>query len=234
MNFYYNYAIINNIILGAVAMKKYLLLLLLLFNTNISYAQKATQRWGISSAWLVQNAPFREFASFQLNRIWYAQGIDTWDIGEASSGIAVGFSYDVTAKNGLMFRIQGIVESTGWISGVFDIGTGVRVPMSLKNSFFSIEAYFSINQTGGTLHRIGSGEKTIPDSIDFYMGLFGFKTRLAFEFPIGQKFFITPYVSYAVYPWLKSSTKADLILNGFSKGSLIDSLQIGFEFGSKF
>ena len=134
----------------------------------------------------------------------------------------------------MLFRSRGFLESTGWISGVIDIGTGIRVPMPIKNSFFSIEAYFSINQTGGTLHRVGAPEASLPDTVEFYMGLFGFKSRIAFEFPVGKKFFLTPYLSYAVYPWYKSSTKAKFYLNGFNKGSLIDAIQIGLEFGSKF
>ncbi len=231
-------------------MKRSILLLLLLltsFNTSELYSQeqthkrrvpkapKFTQRWGVSTAWLIQNAPFKEFSSYQLDRVWYAQGIDTWDMGDAATGAAVGFSYDLTARNGLMFRVQGFVETTGWISGVLDIGTGIRIPMPLKQSYFSIEAYFSINQTGGTLHRIGAPEVTLPDSVDFYMGLFGFKSRMAFEFPIAKgKFYITPYLSYAVYPWYAASTKAEFYLNGFNKGSLIDAIQIGIEFGSKF
>ena len=229
-------------------MKRYFLLLLLIltsFNTSELYSQehtrrrvpkvpKFTQRWGTSTAWLIQNAPFREFSTFQLDRIWYAQGIDAWDMGNSAAGFAFGFSYDLTFKNGIMFRTQGFLESTGWISGVIDIGTGIRVPMPIKNSYFSIEAYFSINQTGGTLHRVGAPEASLPDTVEFYMGLFGFKSRIAFEFPVGKKFFLTPYVSYAVYPWYKSSTKAEFYLNGFNKGSLIDAIQIGLEFGSKF
>lgn len=211
--------------------------LALITSANTAYAQKGSpktvQRWGISSAWLIQNAPFREFSTFQLNRIWYAQGINTWDIGNSSVGIALGFSYDLTAKNGLMFRIQGFIESTGWISGVLDIGTGIRIPIS-KTSFFSIEAYFSINQTGGTLHRVGKPEDLLPPTLNFYMGLFGFKSRVALEFTINKNHFITPYVSYAVYPWHTTSLVAPFSLNGFDKGSLIDSLQIGLEFGSRF
>ena len=227
-------------------MKRSILLLSLLvlsFNNSDLYSQekpkrrrppKITHRWGVSTAWLIQNAPFREFSTFQLDRIWYAQGIDTWDLGNSANGVAVGFSYDLTSRKGMMFRVQGFVETTGWISGVLDIGTGIRIPMPLKKSYFSIEAYFSINQTGGTLHRIGAPEASLPDSIDFYMGLFGFKSRIAFEFPVGKKFFLTPYLSYAVYPWYATSTKAKFYLNGFEKGSLIDSIQIGLEFGSKF
>ena len=228
-------------------MKKTILALSVIFliSLNTGYAQehrknprqrapKYTQRWGVSTAWLIQNAPFREFSTFQLDRIWYAQGINTWDMGDAATGLAFGFSYDLTARNGLMFRVQGFLETTGWLTGVLDIGTGIRIPMPLRNSFFSIEVYFSINQTGGTLHRIGAPEASLPDSIDFYMGLFGFKSRIAFEFPVGKKFFLTPYLSYAVYPWYATSTKAEFYLNGFNKGSLIDAIQIGIEFGSKF
>ena len=232
-------------------MKRFVLLLSLLvlsFNNSELYSQeqthkkrvlkkapKFTQRWGVSTAWLIQNAPFREFTSYQLDQLIYAQGINAWDMGNSATGFAFGFSYDLTSRKGMMFRMQGFIESTGWLTGVFDIGTGIRIPMPLKKSYFSIEAYFSINQTGGTLTRLGTSLSPTKDEIPFYMGLFGFKSRMAFEFPIAKgKYFITPYLSYAVYPWYKTTTKAEFFLNGFEKGSLIDAIQIGIEFGSKF
>lgn len=215
------------------------ILLILFISISTAYSQKRrtnnkfVQRWGVSTAWLTQNAPFREFSSFQFDRIWYAQGIDTWDLGNAAMGLSVGFAYDITFRNRMMFRIQGYIETTGWISGVFDIGTGIRIPVS-RTSFFSIEAYFSINQTGGTLHMVGAPENALPDTLDFYMGLFGFKFRMAFEFTISKNYFLTPYISYAGYPWYATNLDALFYLNGFSKGSLIDSMQVGFEFGSRF
>lgn len=201
---------------------------------QISQFQQAnSQRWGVFTGILVQNAPFRELATFQLNSIWYAQQYKVWNVGKAAMGTFVGFSYDKTFNNRLMFRLQGQLETTGWIAGIIDIGIGVRLPIA-RNIFFSIETYFSILQTGGKLTRIGSSDKRHPDSLSVYMGMFGFKGRMAVEFPISQKFFLTPYISYSAYPWIVHNLNGSLFVNGLETGTIIDSLQIGLEFGSKF
>ncbi|MGL4367660.1 MAG: hypothetical protein ACRCTQ_05225 [Brevinemataceae bacterium] len=225
-------------------MKKYsfvkFFVVFLLYSTTFSQ-EKATvsskssviQRWGVSTSWLIQNSAFREFSSYQMNNVWYAQGINAWEIGNAYTGLAFGFSYDITFKRVFMFRIQGLLESAGWISGVIDIGTGIRIPVSRKGIYFSLEVYLSINQTGGKISRIAPPSLSQPDTLNFYMGLFGFKSRVAVEFAVSKKFFITPFLSYASYPWKASSLRSDVLVNG-SKSTIIDSMQIGIEFGSKF
>jgi len=217
---------------------KFILLILTIISILPSYShsknKKYQQRWGISTAYLIQNSPFQEISTFQANSFWYAQGHKAWKAGDTGMGFALGFSYDIMNRSGFMFRIQGFLETTGWIAGIIDIGTGIRTTIARKYPF-SIEVYLSIAQTGSKLSLIGLPNKTLPENINTYIGLFGFKTRVALEIPISKKgAFITPYVSYAVYPWKLSNLKADILINGIDKGGIFDSLQIGFELGSKF
>ena len=191
-----------------------------------------SQRWGFYTGVLIQNAPFREFSATQFNNIAYAKQFSVWGSGKAGTGTYLGFVYDKTFKNNLVFRVQGQFESAGWLSGILDIGLGVRTPLG-KGMYFNIEAYFSILQTGGSLKRLGA-DSNYPDSVSVYMGMFGFKGRIALEFDLPKNMYIAPYLSYVAYPWQANTLNGELRINGLSQSSLVDSLQIGLEVGSKF
>lgn len=198
-------------------------------------AEPAIQhRVSLLTAMLVQNAPIAELATFQVNRTWYARQFDVWKAGSAGMGVSVGLAYDLQGRRGAMFRMQAMLESTGWVMGVFDIGTGIRIPVGKKGVRFSTEVYFSMAVTGGKLGVVGTAPAGQLSLLPTSVGLFGFKGRLALEAPIGKKLFLTSYISYASYPWRHSSTRAEYLINGNSSGVSIDGLQIGFEFGSKF
>lgn len=196
--------------------------------TSPIYAQ-GQHRWSTYTSLLVQNGPFRDFAQSTPEGI-YASIFDVWSVGQAAMGVTFGGAYDYTFKNRLKFRMQAQIESAGWISGTIDLGIGARLPIS-KKAFISFETYFSVSQTGGELKLLNS--VTLAEgSKHSYVGLFGFKGRVAIEIPIKQ-YFIAPFVSYAVYPWFASNIE-NLHINGFQNGALIDSLQLGIEFGAKF
>lgn len=188
---------------------------------------KIEHRWGINTAFLVQNAPFREFSIF-TNGSWYVQGYRAWMAANAGLGLSFGFSYDVTFLGGGLFRTQLQLETTGWILGVLDIGGGVRVP--IKNGISaSIEGYFSTGLSGGSLARLADHQ----DRQSFSVVFFGFKARGSVEFPIKKNWYSSIYVSYAAYPW-HAANKKSLYINGIRVGAIIDSLQIGVEFGQRF
>ncbi|SFB74727.1 hypothetical protein SAMN02745150_00572 [Brevinema andersonii] len=198
-------------------------------------AQRRVQhRLSILTAMLVQNAPIAELATFQVNRTWYARQFDVWKTGSAGMGLSIGLGYDLQGRRGAMFRMQAMLESTGWVMGVFDIGTGIRTPIGKKGVRFSTEVYFSMAVTGGNLGIVGTAPISQLSSLSTSVGLFGFKGRLALEVPINKKLFLTSYISYASYPWRHASTRAEYLINGSASGVSIDGLQIGFEFGSKF
>lgn len=188
---------------------------------------KIEHRWGINTAFLVQNSPFREFSIF-TNGSWYVQGYRAWMAGNAGLGLSFGLSYDVTFPGGGLFRTQLQLETTGWISGVLDIGGGVRVP--IKNGIsVSVEGYFSTALSGGSLARLADHR----DRQSFSVAFFGFKARGAVEFPIKKNWYSAIYVSYAAYPW-HAANKKSLYINGIGVGAIVDSLQIGVEFGQRF
>lgn len=198
-------------------------------------AEPAIQhRVSLLTAMLVQNSPITELATFQVNRTWYARQFDVWKTGSAGMGVSVGVAYDLQGRRGPMFRIQAMLESTGWVMGVFDVGTGIRIPVGKKGIRFSTEVYFSMAVTGGKLGVVGTAPVSQLSSLSTSVGLFGFKGRVALEAPISKKLFLTSYISYASYPWKYASTRAEYLINGNSSGVSIDGLQIGFEFGSKF
>ena len=188
-------------------------------------------RWSVSFALLEQNGPFREFALLADN-LWYGVQFPIWGLSNASFGISVSGAYDYTFNNRLMIRFQYGLESAGWITGFFDLGIGLRVPLK-SNLNLTMEGYFSIVQTGATLGLISSPVPGFPEQYSTYLGIFGFKGRLSLEFALKKNYFIATYISYAVYPWVVSSLE-NMSINGFSQGYLIDALTIGIEFGRKF
>ncbi|MGL5955081.1 MAG: hypothetical protein ACRC0X_00525 [Brevinema sp.] len=199
-------------------------------NTSVSVSGSSVQhRVSLLTSMLVQNNPIAELATFQ--ETWYARQFNVWEAGSAGIGFAIGFAYDLQGKQGALFRIQTFLESTGYIMGTFDIGTGIRIPLGQKGINFSTEFYFSMAVTGGELGIIGVIDQ--PSSFSTVVGLFGFKGRLALEIPLAKKMFLTPYLSYVAYPWHYASAHPEYKINGNSKGVTVDGLQIGLELGWK-
>ncbi|MGL4394608.1 MAG: hypothetical protein ACRCS8_05230 [Brevinema sp.] len=211
----------------------FLFLVIVLFTQN-SFAQasvKNPHRISLLTSFLVQNSPFVEFATYHDN-LWYATHYNVWKAGNAGLGFGIGFAYDYSVNKFFMLRLQAQIESTGWVMGTTDFGFGIRAPINKKVNV-SLEGYLSISQTGGTLSQIGYIDQDFPLEEKLYFLLFGFKTRLAFEFAVGKNHFISPYISYASYPW-RVGTLKDIYLNGSKEWSMVDSLNIGLEFGLKF
>lgn len=188
------------------------------------------QRWSMLISVLLQDAPMSQFlTNTEYMSLWHKP----WHVNHQSSmGFSVGFGYDLLFATYYVFRVQGELETTGWISGVIDIGFGIRLP-SLKTKYFNIQLYCSIMQTGDTLYYRGN-EPNVPQSIYLYMAFFGIKVKISYDFPLAKQYFISPYLSYAAYPGLVYNQKKSHSLNRSHIGNILDSLQIGFEFGRIF
>ncbi|MGL5255239.1 MAG: hypothetical protein ACRC9L_09640 [Brevinema sp.] len=188
-------------------------------------------RWSISLAFVEQNGPFREFSLLQDN-VWYAVQFPLWGVNNISFGFSVGGAYDYTFNNRMMIRFQYGIESAGWITGFIDMGLGVRLPLS-KSVNLTVEGYFSVIQTGGVLGRIGDFVPDTQDEFSLYLAVFGLKSRFSLEFALNKNYFIAPYISYVTYPWAVGTIE-NVNINGFRQGFLLDSLNIGIEFGKRF
>ncbi|MGL4676815.1 MAG: hypothetical protein ACRCWI_04010 [Brevinema sp.] len=198
---------------------------------NISKSKSSVQqRVSVLTALLVQNNPIAELATFQENRTLYARQPNFWGVGSTGLGFSLGFAYDVQNSQGVLFRMQTFLESTGWVMGTLDLGTGIRIPIGQKGINFSTEFYFSMALSGGKLDVVGIDITDQPSSLSSVVGFFGFKGRLALEIPIAKNSAITPYISYVAYPWHSASTSSDYSVNGNFNGVTLDGLQIGLEF----
>lgn len=176
---------------------------------------------------LIQNNPYMEFASFNTNKnTFYAQGINPWIFGDTGLGFSLGLSYGLIFNNFGIFRVEGQFETTGYATGIINVGGGIRALIG-KKAYMNIEAYLSFLQTGSSMVLLT--DKT--NKINAYVGLFGVKTKIAFEIPVNRKLFFAPYFSYTIYPWKVSSVK-NILINGKDANMIIDSIQIGLEIGS--
>lgn len=216
--------------------KKNILLLLLFFSVpivNHSQNKDVRHKFGISTGMVVRAQPIKQISTFSTNEHWYASNFPSWVVGNAALGFSVDLSYEAMFKNLFLIRLNTGIESTGYFKWVTDIGGGVRTYLS-DNVGLSFEGYLSIVQTGASLGLIvDNSNGVVAPSQKLYMGLFGFKGRIALEVAVGKKMFFTPYISYAAYPWLEYTLgehiQTDLFFNGIKDGLRLDSFQIGFE-----
>lgn len=220
-------------------MKKIVLILMFLsFSSLYSQRKSFLQRWSVNSSLLVQNSPTREIVTVLYDGSIYAKQFKLADVGNASLGAYIGGAYDLTFKNGVMFRIQTGLETTGNFLWTTDIGTGIRVPSNLgKKHYFSVGIYFSVGQSFGNLKKVGTLISGDSEYLSFYLAVFGVKTRMSYEIPLSKNYFISPFISYSAYPWKASSVdneKKEVFLNGIREGAILDGLYIGLEFGQKF
>ncbi|MGL4561540.1 MAG: hypothetical protein ACRCV0_04545 [Brevinema sp.] len=220
--------------------KLLIVFLLLLFPIQITNAQvrkkmrKIVHRAGGSLSFLVQNSPLQEIVILDnTTSALYAAQSNIWKTGSTGLGFALDFFYDLTLPNNFMTRFQTGFDTTGGFLWIIEAGIGIRTPFLRRKIFVSFEVYFTTAQTFAKIPFIGLPIPNIENEKDVYVGFFGFKGRLALEFPITKKFYMGTFVSYAVYPWNTHNSPHEVFLNGLRSGVIIDSLKIGLEFGFK-
>lgn len=205
-----------------------LLTIFLVMSFGMLYSQSGPNRFTTSISFLTHNAPLLEMAYFSSEKkTYYAMQYKPWTTRyNIAHGFSIAGAYDRTFKNGSIIRVQTGIETTGWISAFLDVGGGIL--KKLGNNTLRFEFYLSTLHTGGKLKLLTDEN----DTINVYTFMIGAKTRVAFDIPIGAKRSLSPFISYATYPYNKSSK--DVIYNGTFGRYIYDSFNIGLEFASYF
>ncbi len=190
-----------------------------------------------SASVLIRNSYISQISTLNTNDNWYAVNIDNWELRNTPLGIGIALGYEATFKNNFFLRVSTGIESTGDFMWPIDIGGGIK--LNIKNGVkLSIGVYFATVQTGGKLgivpNILGTVGKNPPEEISYYMGMFGFKGRVAIEIPLNRKMTISPFLSYAAYPHtahnIISDLDTDIYINNLAQGLRLDGIQIGAEF----
>ena len=197
----------------------------------------ATHKFFGSAGLLIRNSYISQISTLNTNDNWYAVNIDNWQVNDVPLGIGIALGYEATFKNNFFLRVSTGIESTGDFVWPIDIGGGVKV--HIKNGVkLSVGVFFATVQTAGKLSivpsTLGVVGKNPPEEISYYMGMFGFKGRIAIEIPLNRKTTIAPFISYAAYPHtahnIISDLDTDIYINNLAQGLRLDGLQIGVEF----
>ena len=200
-----------------------------------------THKFFGSAALLMRNSYISQISTLSTNGNWYAVNIENWQAPNVPIGIAAALGYEATFKNNFFLRISTGIESTGNFMWPIDIGGGIK--LHIKDGVkLSIGIYFATIQTGGKLgivpNILGVVGKNPPEEISYYMGMFGFKGRVALEMPISKKITLSPFLSYAAYPHtahnIISDLDTDIYINNLAQGLRLDGFQIGLELGILF
>lgn len=196
-----------------------------------------THKFSVSLGVLTRNSYISQISTLNTNGNWYAVNIENWKINDSALGFAIDFAYEPRFDNNLFLRAATGIETTGDFKWAIDIGGGLRLDIK-DGAILSIGIYFATVQTGGKLGIVPSSlgviGKNPSQEISYYMGMFGFKGRIAIEMPIKEKYTFGPFISYAAYPLsahdIISDLDTDMYINNLAQGLRLDGFHIGLEF----
>lgn len=196
-----------------------------------------THTFSASLGLLNRNSYISQLSTLHTNGNWYAVNRENWEVDVGALGFAVDVAYEPTFDNNFFLRFATGIETTGDFKWAIDIGGGLKLDIK-DGATLSIGLYFATVQTGGKFGIVPSSLGVVgdnpPDELSYYMGLFGFKGRIALDIPLTEKYTLGPFLSYAAYPHsahdIVSELDTDLYINNLSQGLRLDGFQIGVQF----